>query len=69
MRFILGNRSKRFDVGIIYVRGYTKKSAFVVSDEGDTSWHSGRDGINDPIPIDDTYFIESEMGFDRIWNV
>ncbi len=67
MRFILGSRTKRFDVGIIYVRGYSRNSAFVVSEDGKASSYHGQDGMNEPIPIDDAYFVNSGMGFDRIW--
>lgn len=68
IRYLVGHRTKKFDVGIINFRGPTRKSAFVVSEAGAASASHGRDGMSELIPIDDPHFVSPDMGFDRIWN-
>ena len=67
MRYMIGHHTSKFEVGIINYRGVRRKSSFVFGEDGTCSTSYGRDGTPELIPIDDLYFIEPNMGFDKIW--
>ncbi len=68
LRYVIGNSNDKFEVGILEFSGYRSRSAFIISDT-DSSIDSNRYGYLEPVPLDDSYFVNSELGYDRVWEL
>lgn len=67
IRYMIGHHTTKFDVGIVNYRGARLNSVFMQIEGGAASVSHNREGVTELIPIDDPYFINHDMGFDRIW--
>jgi hypothetical protein len=66
IRFMMGQRISKFEVGILNYQGMVRRRAIVL---GKDFGSSGRDkvGPTQPLSLDDPYFADPERGFDKIW--
>lgn len=67
LRYIIGTTNRRFEVGILHFVGSKSRKAFIVSPDGQLNVEASRYGFLEPIPLDDSYFRNSELGYDKIW--
>jgi hypothetical protein len=69
MRFFLGFQRDRFEVGVLNYHGLQGRQAYVFTEAGGYAASMTRHGPIDTVPIDDPYFVDADMGFDRIWGL
>ena len=68
LRYVIGTSSDKFEVGILEFSGCRSREAFVISDKGSSKTVS-RYGYREPVPLDDSYFVDVESGYDKIWEL
>ena len=69
LRYIIGTSNKRFEVGILHFSGFKSRKAFIHSSDGNLSVDSACYGYSEAIPLDDLYFVNSAMGYDKVWSL
>lgn len=69
LRYIIGTSNRKFEVGILHFSGSKVRKAYVLSSQGQVSVESSRYGYLEPIPLDDEYFLSSDVGYDKVWGL
>ena len=64
MSFLIGHDS-RYEVGVLNFRGMGFRRAYVFSSSGETSTSHTRNGVIEPVMLDDPYFVSDEANL--IW--
>ncbi|WP_299660671.1 HEPN domain-containing protein [uncultured Psychromonas sp.] len=68
LRYVIGNTNDKFEVGVLEFSGSRSRSAFIISEKGSSN-ETSRYGYFEPVPLDDSYFVNTEVGFDKIWEL
>lgn len=69
LRYIIGNPTARFEVGILNYQGWRYHRAYIIRDDGNISNTSSSHGAYEPIPLDDPYFVKTDLGYDKVWTL
>jgi len=68
LRFIIGQRTEVYEVGILNYTGRNLLRAWQIEDKI-VNCNSAVKGTYETVPIDEPYFVSSEKGFDRLWEL
>ncbi|GIC75347.1 HEPN domain-containing protein [Moritella sp. F3] len=69
LRYIIGTSNRKFEVGILHFSGSKVRKAYISSSDGQLNVESSRYGYVEPIPLDNNYFSNSEVGYDKVWQL
>ncbi|MGE4261445.1 hypothetical protein [Shewanella sp.] len=69
LRYVIGNPTTRFEVGVLNYQGWRNRRAYVFSSAGQVSNSSSSHGALEVIPLDDPYFINEEAGYKYAWDI
>lgn len=69
LRYIIGNPTSRFEVGILNYQGWRHRRAYIFSDDGQVSNSASNHGAFEPIPLDEPYFSSEEAGYKYVWDI
>ncbi|MBY0474260.1 MAG: hypothetical protein K2Q13_04255 [Nitrosomonas sp.] len=69
MRYIIGNTTSRFEVGVLNYQGWRHRRAYIFSDDGQASSSASNHGSFEPIPLDNPYFLNEEAGYKYAWSI
>lgn len=59
--------SNRYEVGVLNYLGWRNRRAYIFPEDRSFSISHSNHGAIEPIPIDDEYFQDTDLGFDRMW--
>lgn len=69
LRYVIGNPTSRFEVGVLNYQGWRHRRAYIFSDDGKVSNTASNHGSFEPIPLDDPYFSSEEAGYKYAWDI
>jgi len=69
LRYIIGNTTSRFEVGVLNYQGWKRRQAYVFSEDGQVSNSATSHGSFQSIPLDDPYFSNEEAGYKYAWDI
>jgi len=69
LRYVIGNATSRFEVGVLNYQGLTRRLAYIFSDDGQVSTSATSHGSFQPIPLNDQYFSNEEAGCKYAWEI
>ncbi|OSP49366.1 hypothetical protein B7G55_15975 [Aeromonas hydrophila] len=69
LRYIIGNPTTRFEVGILNYQGWRNRRAYIFSEDGHSFSSHSNHGSIEPIPLDNQYFRSEEAGHKYAWEI
>ncbi|MBD2652779.1 hypothetical protein H6G45_04555 [Synechocystis sp. FACHB-383] len=69
LRYVIGNTTSSFEVGILNYQGWRHRRAYIFSDDGEVFNSASNHGSFELIPLDDPYFLNDEAGYKYVWNI
>lgn len=67
VRFLTGARGDQYEVGVLNYQGWRHQRAYGVTSGGQGVMSAQNRGPHIAVPLDDSHFVSSAAGYDRIW--